>query len=121
VAFSVWRRAGTRRDILSPFARAHQTFGLNLGWKTTTSRLQKAIGLFSIGRMFWVRTIGLASLVLLLEACSVTEQTPTDVSQKFEEGIKGKGKIVPADKDHSPANVSNDSPVIKPTGAAASQ
>ena len=67
--------------------------------------------------MFWARTIGLASLVLFFEACSVTEQTPSDVSQKFEEGIKGNGKIVPDDKDHSPANTSNDSPVIKPAGA----
>jgi hypothetical protein len=102
---------------LSASLNNHST--LDLGLKTATSRLQKAIGLFSICRMFWVRTIGLASLVLFFEACSVTEQTPSDVSQKFEEGIKGNGKIVPADKDHSPANTSSDSPVIKPAGAAA--
>ncbi|MBV8377289.1 MAG: hypothetical protein JO279_09825 [Verrucomicrobia bacterium] len=62
------------------------------------------------------RTICLAISVFLFEACSVTEQTPSDVSQKFEEGIKGKGKIVPEDKDHSQTGSSSDSPVINPAG-----
>jgi hypothetical protein len=56
-------------------------------------------------------------LVLLIEACSVTEQTPRDVSQKFEEGMKGNGQIVPNDKDHSQTGPSDNSPVTKPAGA----
>jgi hypothetical protein len=66
--------------------------------------------------MTWFRTICLAFSILFFEACSVTEQTPGDVSQKFEEGIRGKGKIVPEDKDHSQANPSSNSPVTKPAG-----
>jgi hypothetical protein len=56
----------------------------------------------------------MASLVFYFEACSVTEQTPDDVGRKFEEGIKGKGKIVPNDKDHSQASPSSNSPVTQP-------
>jgi hypothetical protein len=63
------------------------------------------------------RTICLAFLVFFFEACSVTEQTPSEVSQKFEEGIKGKGKIVPNDKDPSQTSPSSNSPVAKPAGA----
>jgi hypothetical protein len=51
--------------------------------------------------MTQVRMICLALSFLFFEACSVTEQTPEEVGQKFEEGIKGNGKIVPNDKDHS--------------------
>ena len=51
-----------------------------------------------------------ALFALIFEGCSVTEQTPNDVSQKFEEGIKGKGKIVPNDKDPSQTNPSQTSP-----------
>jgi hypothetical protein len=56
----------------------------------------------------------LTLFALFFEACSVTEQTPNDVSQKFEEGIKGKGKIVPNDKDPSQTSPSNNSPVTQP-------
>jgi hypothetical protein len=67
--------------------------------------------------MIYVRILCLAILVVFFEACSVTEQTPEDVGQKFEEGIKGNGKIVPDDKDHSPtAPPSTNSPVTKPAG-----
>jgi len=45
--------------------------------------------------------------VFLFEACSVTEQTPDEVGQKFEQGIKGKGKIVPIDQDGSQTESSN--------------
>jgi hypothetical protein len=65
----------------------------------------------------YFRTIFLAFLILLFEACSVTEQTPDDVGQKFEEGIKGKGKIVPDDQDHSQTSPSNNSPVTQPAGS----
>jgi len=64
--------------------------------------------------MIRVRAICLALLVLFFEACSATEQTPGDVGQKFEEGIKGNGKIVPNDKDQSQTNSSDNSPVTKP-------
>jgi hypothetical protein len=60
------------------------------------------------------RTICLAFLILFFEACSVTEQTPDEVGRKFEEGIKGEGKIVPNDKDHSPIGPSNTSPATQP-------
>jgi hypothetical protein len=68
--------------------------------------------------MTYVRTICLAFLVLFFEACSVTQQTPDDVVQKFEEGIKGKGKIVPNDKDHPQTTPSNNSPVTQPAGSS---
>jgi len=57
--------------------------------------------------MTHVRLICLALLFLFVEACSVTEQTPEEVGQKFEEGIKGNGKILPNDKDHSQEIPSN--------------
>jgi hypothetical protein len=64
--------------------------------------------------MTHIRTVCLACLFLFLQACSVTEQTPAEVGQKFEEGIKGNGKIVPNDKDHSQAIPSNNSSVPEP-------
>jgi hypothetical protein len=64
--------------------------------------------------MTHVRLICLALLYLFFEACSVTEQTPADVGQKFEEGLKGNGKIVPNDKDHSQTPPSNNSSVTEP-------
>jgi hypothetical protein len=66
--------------------------------------------------MTYVCAICLAFSALFFEACSVTEQTPRDVGQKFEEGMKGNGQIVPNDKDHSPAGSSDNSPVTKPAG-----
>jgi hypothetical protein len=48
-----------------------------------------------------LRVISLALLMLTFAACSVTEQTPDEVGQKFQEGIKGKGKIVPIDQEGS--------------------
>jgi hypothetical protein len=83
-----------------------------------TSGLQKDVFLPSLAQVTYVRTICLASLLLFLEACSVTEQTPDDVGRKFEEGIKGKGKIVPNDKDHSQTSPSNNSPVTQPAGSS---
>jgi hypothetical protein len=67
--------------------------------------------------MTWLRTICLAFAVFFFEACGVTEQTPGEVRQKFEEGVTGKGKIVPNDKDHSQTGPSEDSSVLKPPGA----
>jgi hypothetical protein len=64
--------------------------------------------------MTHIRTICLAFWFLSFEACSVTEQTPEEVGQKFEEGIKGNGKIVPNDKDHSQAIPGNNSLVPEP-------
>jgi hypothetical protein len=64
--------------------------------------------------MTHARTICLAFLVFVFQSCSVTEQTPSDVSQKFEEGIKGNGKIVP----DSQTNPSSNSPVTKPAAGA---
>jgi hypothetical protein len=52
----------------------------------------------------------LAFFALIFGGCSVTEQTPNDVSQKFEEGIKGKGKIVPNDKDPTQTNPTQTNP-----------
>jgi hypothetical protein len=71
--------------------------------------------------MIYVRILCLAILVIFFGACSVTEQTPEDVGQKFEEGIKGNGKIVPDDKDHSQTSPSTNSPVTKPAGVPESQ
>lgn len=68
-------------------------------------------------RMSYVRISGLAILVITFAACSVTEQTPEDVSQKFKEGIKGNGQIVPEDKDRSQTSPSANSPVTKPAAA----
>jgi hypothetical protein len=65
--------------------------------------------------MTHIRTICLAFSLLSFAACSVTEQTPSEVGQKFEEGIKGNGKIVPNDKDHSQSIPSNNSSVPEPT------
>jgi hypothetical protein len=78
------------------------------GMKNSNVKIVENIPLLSV--------ICLALFALFFEACSVTEQTPNDVSQKFEEGIKGKGKIVPNDKDqdHSQINPSNNSPVTQP-------
>ena len=67
--------------------------------------------------MIWLRTVCLVFSVLLFGACSVTEQTPADVGQKFEEGIKGDGTIVPEDKDRSQTGPTDNSPVTKPAGA----
>jgi hypothetical protein len=64
--------------------------------------------------MTHIRTICLAFSLLSFGACSVTEQTPSEVGQKFEEGIKGNGKIVPNDKDHSQSIPSNNSSVPEP-------
>jgi hypothetical protein len=66
--------------------------------------------------MIWFRTVCLAFSVLLFGACGATEQTPGDVGQKFEEGIKGNGTIVPEDKDRSQTGPSDNSPVTKPAG-----
>jgi hypothetical protein len=46
----------------------------------------------------WLLTIFQAALVVLLAGCAITEQTPEDVSQKFQEGIQGKGHLVPSDQ-----------------------
>jgi len=66
--------------------------------------------------MSGLRTIFSALSLLLFGACAVTEQTPTEVGQKFEEGIKGNGTIVPEDKDRSQTGPSENSPVTKPAG-----
>jgi hypothetical protein len=69
-----------------------------------------------VARVIYLRAISMAFLILGFEACTVTEQTPDEVSQKFEEGIKGKGKIVPIEQDHSQTGPSNNSPVTQPAG-----
>jgi hypothetical protein len=61
--------------------------------------------------MIRLRTIFLAFSVLLFGACGVAEQTPGDVSQKFKEGIKGNGTIVPEDKDRSQTGPSDNSQI----------
>jgi hypothetical protein len=71
-----------------------------------------------VKRVTYLRTISLALLMLILEACSVTEQTPEEVGQKFQEGIKGKGKIVPIDQDSSQTGPSSNSPITQPAGAS---
>jgi hypothetical protein len=76
------------------------------GMKNSNMKIIENTPLFSV--------ICLALLALFFGACSVTEQTPNDVGQKFEEGIKGEGKIVPNDKDRSQTNPSNNSPVTQP-------
>jgi hypothetical protein len=55
-------------------------------------------------------------VVFLLGACSVTEQTPDEVGQKFEQGIKGKGKIVPIDQDESQTEPTTNAPANPPVG-----
>jgi hypothetical protein len=69
--------------------------------------------------MMYLRISCLAILVISFAACSVTEQTPEDVTQKFKEGIKGNGQIVPEDKDRSQTSPSANSPVTKPAAAPA--
>jgi hypothetical protein len=54
-----------------------------------------------VATVIGLRVISLALLMLTFAACSVTEQTPDEVGQKFQEGIKGKGKIVPIDQEGS--------------------
>jgi len=71
-----------------------------------------------VRRVINVRTTSLVVFVLLLEACSVTEQTPNEVGQKFEEGIKGKGKIVPIDQNGSQAEPSTNLPTAEPGGSS---
>jgi hypothetical protein len=66
----------------------------------------------------YLRAISLALLVVVLEACSVAEQTPDEVGRNFGEGIKGKGKIVPIDQDRSQAGPSSNSPVTQPAGSS---
>jgi hypothetical protein len=68
--------------------------------------------------MTHIRMICLAFWFLSFEACSVTEQTPAEVGQKFEEGIKGNGKIVPNDKDRSQAAPSSNPPVTEPSDSS---
>jgi hypothetical protein len=85
--------------------------------KTETSRLQKDVHLLSVPRMTYVYTVCLALFLLFLGSCSVAEQTPSDVGQKFQEGIEGNGKIVPNDKGQSQTGPSNNSPVAKPAGS----
>jgi hypothetical protein len=65
-----------------------------------------------------VRTISLVIFVLFFGACTVTEQTPDEVGQKFEEGIKGKGKIVPIDQGGSQAEPSTNLPGPQPAGSS---
>jgi hypothetical protein len=62
--------------------------------------------------------ICLALAVFLFGSCGATEQTPNDVGQKLEEGIKGNGTIVPEDKDRSQSGPSDNSPVTKPAGVS---
>jgi hypothetical protein len=69
--------------------------------------------------MIYLRILCLVILGISFAACSVTEQTPEDVSQKFKEGIKGDGQIVPEDKDRSQTSPSANSPVTKPAAAPA--
>jgi hypothetical protein len=71
-----------------------------------------------VARVTYLRTISLSFLILAFEACTVTEQTPDEVGQKFQEGIQGRGKIVPIDQDHSQTGPSNNSPVTQPAGAS---
>lgn len=79
--------------------------------------LQKDAPVSKMAAMIYLRTLCLALLILFLASCSVTEQAPEEVGQKFQEGIKGNGTIVPEDKDHSQTGVSNNSPVTKPAAA----
>ena len=65
-----------------------------------------------------VRTISLVVFVLVFGACTVTEQTPNEVGQKFEEGIKGKGKIVPIDQEGSQTEPSTNLPATQPAGSS---
>jgi len=87
--------------------------------KTVMSRLQIEVHFPRVARVNYFCSICLALLALSFGACSVTEQTPSDVGQKFEEGIKGNGQIVPDDKDRSSAGSSGNSPVTKPAGLPA--
>jgi hypothetical protein len=64
-----------------------------------------------------VRTISFVVFVFLFEACSITEQTPDEVGKKFEEGIRGKGKIVPIDQDGAQTESAN-LPATQPAGSS---
>jgi hypothetical protein len=39
----------------------------------------------------------MAGIAALLSGCAVTEESVEDVGRKFEEGIQGRGQIVPND------------------------
>jgi hypothetical protein len=67
--------------------------------------------------MFEIRIICSGFAVILLGGCSVTEQTPADVGQKFQEGVHGNGKLVPANSDNPQNPATNNSPVTVPAGA----
>src|SRR5271165_2227617 len=101
---TVWIPGGKlHRPALVPATAAPTQMAISIDRLIKLFRgLQKNVRLLSLAEMTYVRTSCLSLLVLLcFAACSVTEQTPADVGQKFEEGIQGNGHIVPNDKDHS--------------------
>jgi hypothetical protein len=60
----------------------------------------------------WRMVFGVVGL--FLSGCSFTDQTPNDVSQKFQQGIEGKGHLVPQD-----ANGATNDPTNSPTAPSA--
>jgi hypothetical protein len=60
-----------------------------------------------VAAVIGLRVLSMVSLTLTFAACSVTEQTPEEVGQKFQEGIKGKGKIVPIEQEGSQTGPGN--------------
>ena len=84
-----------------------------MSWANRIDRCGGSLKVKFVGRSkIIVSTVG----VFLLGACSVTEQTPDEVGQKFEQGIKGQGKIVPIDQDQSQTEPSNNAPANPPAG-----
>jgi hypothetical protein len=48
--------------------------------------------------------------------CAITDQTPNDVSQKFEQGIQGKGHLVPEDANGTPTDTGNSATALPAPG-----
>jgi hypothetical protein len=52
---------------------------------------------------------------LSISGCALTDQTPNDVGEKFQQGIQGKGHLVPQDESGATTEPMNSS--TAPSGA----
>jgi hypothetical protein len=56
------------------------------------------------------KIIPLLWLACAAAGCSFSEQAPSDVSQKFEQGIEGRGKLVPEEQPEQAINPASENP-----------
>jgi hypothetical protein len=77
---------------------------------------QMLISNFALVKHGW-KIIPVLWLACAGSGCSVSEQTPGEVSQKFQQGIEGKGKLVPEEQPEQGVNPdSANSPAALPVG-----